>query len=72
MLNYARMDTHYLLEIWDKLIQDLTKQSLSMNLDPEPTIAEIYKSSHSVTLSEVELFTYKKKELYQNIKNDTK
>ena len=51
MLNYARMDTHYLLEIWDKLIQDLTKQSLSMNLDPEPTIAEIYKSSHDVTLS---------------------
>lgn len=34
MIKYARMDTHYLLEIWDKLLQDLTKQSISMNLDP--------------------------------------
>lgn len=51
MLNYARMDTHYLLEIWDKMLQDLTKQAQSMNLDPESTVAEIYKSSHDVTRS---------------------
>jgi exosome complex exonuclease RRP6 len=34
MLQYARMDTHYLLEIWDHLLQDLTKQAQAMNLDP--------------------------------------
>lgn len=72
MLQYARMDTHYLLEIWDKLLQDLTKQSQAMHLEPESIIAEIYASSHSVTCNEVELFTYKKRELYQNVKNDTK
>ena len=55
------MDTHFLLEIWDKILQDLTKQSQSMNLDPESTIVDIYRSSHDVTLNEVELFTYKKK-----------
>ena len=31
MLHYARLDTHYLLEIFDKLLIDLTKLSENMN-----------------------------------------
>jgi ribonuclease D len=32
MLHYARLDTHYLLEIWDKILQDLWKQAEKMNI----------------------------------------
>ena len=31
MLHYARLDTHYLLEIWDKILQDLFKQATTLN-----------------------------------------
>ena len=35
MIHYARLDTHYLLEIFDRLRKDLHQKALSMNLDPQ-------------------------------------
>jgi ribonuclease D len=46
MLKYARMDTHYLLSIYDKLRIDLEKQSKSMNLSPTDVFKDIQRSSH--------------------------
>ena len=51
MLKYARMDTHYLLTIYDHLRQDLYKQSKSMNLPIKDILYDIHKSSHEVTLA---------------------
>ena len=34
MLHYARLDTHYLLEIFDRLRADLHHKALNMNLVP--------------------------------------
>jgi|JI10StandDraft_1071094.scaffolds.fasta_scaffold337852_2 ribonuclease D len=46
MLKYARMDTHYLLTIYDYLRQDLQKQAKSMNLSISDILRDIHKSSH--------------------------
>lgn len=35
MIHYARIDTHFLLEIFDLLRADLHQKALSMSLDPE-------------------------------------
>ena len=32
MLHYARCDTHYLLEIWDRLRKDLTNKAQKLAL----------------------------------------
>lgn len=50
MVLYARMDTHYLLSIYDSMRMDLQKQSKQMNLDVVAVFLDIQKSSHEVTL----------------------
>jgi ribonuclease D len=35
MIHYARLDTHYLLEIFDRLRADIHQKALSMGLSPE-------------------------------------
>lgn len=64
MLHYARLDTHYLLEIFDKLRKDLYQQAMSLKMSPETVIASVYASSHQVSRIEAELFDYRKKQLY--------
>lgn len=59
MLLYARMDTHYLLPIFDMMRIDLSKQAKQMNLNINSILKEIQTSSHEVTLNEAELFSYK-------------
>lgn len=61
MLKYARYDTHYLLTIYDRMRQDLLKQAKTMNLAIRDILYDIQKSSHEVTLSNAELFSYKTK-----------
>lgn len=47
MLKYARMDTHYLLTIFDYLRMDLQKQSsLIVNISLRDVFKDIQKSSH--------------------------
>ena len=52
MVLYARMDTHYLLSIYDSMRLDLQRQAKSMNLDVRNVFGDIQKSSHEVTLIE--------------------
>jgi exosome complex exonuclease RRP6 len=67
MLHYARLDTHYLLEIFDRLRADLHQKALSMGLNPHSVFADVYSSSHEVTKNEVELFDFKNKDCLQNL-----
>lgn len=53
MLHYARIDTHYLLEIFDRLRADMHQKAVSMNQDPEEVIRDVYASSYLVTKNEV-------------------
>ena len=46
MLHYARLDTHYLLEIFDRMRNDLHQKALSMSLNPEDVFNEVYSASH--------------------------
>jgi ribonuclease D len=46
MVKYARIDTHYLLTIYDHLMQDLQKQARTMNLSLKDILRDIQKSSH--------------------------
>jgi ribonuclease D len=34
MLHYARLDTHYLLEIFDRMRADIQQKALTMGLNP--------------------------------------
>lgn len=61
MLKYARMDTHYLLTIYDHMRIDLQNQAKTMNLSALDIFKDIQKSSHEVTLSNVELAGYTNK-----------
>jgi len=58
MLKYARMDTHFLLQIYDFLRVDLEKQAKSMNLSLVDILRDIQKSSHEVTLANAIPFSY--------------
>ena len=53
MLHYARVDTHYLLEIFDRIRSDLSQRALSMGLNPVDVMVEVYSTSHEVTMTEV-------------------
>ncbi len=68
MLHYARLDTHYLLEIFDRLRADIHQKSLSMGLNPQEVFADVYSASHEVTRNEVELFDFSKKECFQQLR----
>lgn len=70
MLKYARMDTHYLLTIYDQLRMDIQKQAKSMNLSVADTFRDIQRSSHQVTLGNVELSSYATKEIYVVLKGE--
>jgi ribonuclease D len=61
MLHYARLDTHYLLEIFDRLLSDLHQKALTMSLNPMEVITDVYASSYEVTKTEVGLFDYRQK-----------
>jgi ribonuclease D len=61
MLHYARLDTHYLLEIFDRLLSDLHQKALTMSLSPTEVITDVYASSYEVTKTEVDLFNYRQK-----------
>lgn len=50
--------------------QDLQKAAESANENPLEVIRNVYASSFEVTKIEVELFNYKSKELYVNLKRD--
>lgn len=53
MIHYARIDTHYLLEIFDRLLADLHQKALTMRIDPHKVISDVYASSYEVTKIEV-------------------
>ena len=53
MLHYARVDTHYLLQIFDRLRADIHQKALSMSLNPSEAFADVYSASHEVTRNEV-------------------
>lgn len=72
MLLYARLDTHYLLEIFDRLLADLHQKALAMCLDPHEAIANVYAASHQVSRTEAELFDFRQKEFFQRLKKETK
>lgn len=72
MLKYARMDTHYLLTIYDHLRTDIQKQSISMNVSLKDVFYDVQKSSHEVTLANAELFSYSTKEMYMNLVSNFK
>lgn len=61
MLRYARIDTHYLLKIFDHIRIDLQNKAKQTNQSERQVLKDIHKSSHDVTLVNVELFTYKSK-----------
>lgn len=48
MLKYARIDTHYLLEIYDKMKADLEKKSISMQLDYIQNLKSVFRKSCDV------------------------
>lgn len=66
LLSYARTDTHYLLTIFDYLRMDLQKQAKSVGLSIRDVLRDIQKSSHEVTLLNVELNSFRTKEQYLN------
>ena len=68
MLHYARLDTHYLLEIFDRLLADLHQKALAMSIDPREAIANVYAASHEVSKTEAELFDFRQKEFFQRLK----
>ena len=61
MIHYARIDTHYLLEIFDRLIADLHQKAITMRIDPFKVISDVYASSYEVTKIEVEAFNFTNK-----------
>lgn len=67
MLRYARMDTHYLLKIYDLIRLDLQNKSKKMNQNPIQVLKDIHNSSLEVTLGNAILFSYKTTELYGNL-----
>ena len=52
MILYARVDTHYLLTIYDSMRMDLQRQASQINLDVNSVFLDIQRSSHEVTLIE--------------------
>jgi ribonuclease D len=48
MLLYARIDTHYLLEIYDKLKNDLFNKSVEMQLDFKQIMRSVFSNSDDV------------------------
>lgn len=46
MLHYARLDTHYLLEIFDRMRADIQQKALTMGLNPFGVLSEVYSASH--------------------------
>ena len=71
-MHYARLDTHYLLEIFDRLRSDLHQKALTMGLNPNAVFIDVYSTSHEVTKTEVELFDYKNKECLQTLHKEYK
>ena len=72
MLHYARMDTHYLLEIFDRLRSDLHQKALSMGLIPNEVFIEVYSASHEVTKIEVDLFDFSNKDCLMQLRKEYK
>jgi hypothetical protein len=53
MLHYARLDTHYLLEIFDRLRADIHQKALSIGKNPNQVFIDVYSSGHEVSRTEV-------------------
>ena len=63
MINYARIDTHYLLEIYDKLKQDLLNKASELQSDYIQMLMTVF--SHSADVAN----TYYKGEDYRDSKS---
>lgn len=50
MLQYARIDTHYLLYLYDLLRQDLISQSLKLHKDPQVLLSNVFHRSRDISL----------------------
>ncbi|OMJ88752.1 hypothetical protein SteCoe_9214 [Stentor coeruleus] len=53
-IKYARMDTHYLLQIYDTLKQQLQDKSLSLKLHPFELIKDVFYKSREITMKRYE------------------
>lgn len=53
-IKYARMDTHYLLQIYDTLRQQLQDKSLSLRLHPFELIKDVFYKSKEITMKRYE------------------
>jgi len=50
MVQYARIDTHYLLHLYDLLRQDLISQSLKLHKDPKVLLSNVFHRSRDISL----------------------
>lgn len=49
MILYARIDTHYLLEIYDKMKADIISQAINNKMDVKEALNSVFSNSKDVT-----------------------
>ena len=49
MILYARIDTHYLLEIYDKMKGDIISQAINNKMDVKEALNSVFSNSKDVT-----------------------